>query len=193
MPIDPIDESGIRFTFDEREWKAVTKWDEHAQHRQGLLQRVNGTKAVDIIAIQESTSAPWLFEMKNFRGPRGEIARREHDLSTEVPRKLSDTLASMLWANGRPGIPADERVTRVLKAALHGSTSEDKVHIVVWVDEAHSTPQRVSNLAASIKKAVRPWLNADVLVTNIDLWNNAKGIRAENLPDAHQPVGPGNP
>ena len=120
-----IDVERVRFTFGD-DW-VVVKWDDHAHYRQGLI-RQQGTKAVDLVAIDALTA--WVFEMKDFRGARiANKGRVGTELAQEVADKVRDTFASMIWAHGRDGLAEDEQVRKVLFRLLNGSGRTGPVRV----------------------------------------------------------------
>ncbi|HSN98345.1 MAG TPA: hypothetical protein VLS89_08605, partial [Candidatus Nanopelagicales bacterium] len=101
------DEGDLRFAFD-GDWK-VLKWDRHGAYLGGL-QQFHGTKAVDFFGLY--LGAPWLIEVKDFRGYRIDNKERltSGELATEIACKVRDTLAGLIWACDRA--PLDDAALR---------------------------------------------------------------------------------
>jgi len=112
-----LDVDGIAFTFPDG-W-LPSKFDDW-QYYKAYANTRSGTKAVDLIAINDGTA--WFIEVKDYR-----IYRRTKtiDLSQEVAQKVHDTLAVVLAARTR-ALNSEEkalankvsRVTR-LRVVLH--------------------------------------------------------------------------
>lgn len=146
-----LDVDGIRFTFGDT-WSAI-KWDETDAYTLGIgkLQgHEHGTKAVDIVGV--SAGIPYLFEVKDFRGPAIAIANRDRQLALELGLKVRDTAAGLVGAvsRGLGGLPAEW-----LEAVVcHHQT----VRVVAWIAEdaarrgelAHKRKARLSEQAATI-------------------------------------------
>lgn len=128
-----LDIDGIRFTFDDN-WSTV-KWDDTETYRLqiGKLQgQEHGTKAVDIIGVY--AGIPYLFEVKDFRGPAIAIANLQRDLPLEIGFKVRDTAAGIVGAVSRamPGPHAD------WLAAV--ARNHNVVRVVAWIAEDAARP-----------------------------------------------------
>ncbi len=153
-----LDVDGIRFTFDD-DWSAV-KWDDtdaynfHIAKLQGAGHR---TKAVDIIGLRDGL--PFLFEVKDFRGPGIAIENVHRDLPLEIGFKARDTAAGLVGAvsRGVAGLPAE------WLAAV--ASSHNLVQVVAWIAEdaarpgepAHKRKVRLSQREASLAQRLA-WL-----------------------------------
>ena len=153
-----LDVDGIRFTFDDN-WSAV-KWDDtdaYNLHIGKLQGPGHGTKAVDIIGLREGL--PFLFEVKDFRGPGIAIANLHRDLPLEIGFKARDTTAGLVGAvsRGVTGLPAE------WLAAV--ASDHNIVQVVAWIAEdsarpgepEHKRKVRLSEREASIAQRLA-WL-----------------------------------
>ena len=153
-----LDVDGIRFTFD-GDWSAM-KWDDTDAYNLYIarLQGAgHGTKAVDIIGLRGAL--PFLFEVKDFRGPGIAIENLHRDLPLEIGFKVRDTAAGLVGAvsRGVTGLPAE------WLAAV--ASSHSLVQVVAWIAEdaarpgepAHKRNARLSQREASIAQRLA-WL-----------------------------------
>ena len=153
-----LDVDGIRFTFDDN-WSAM-KWDDtDAYNLQiGKLQGPgHGTKAVDVVGLYDGL--PYLFEVKDFRGPAIAIANLRRDLPLEIGFKARDTAAGLAGAvsRGVNGLPADWLAAVACKRNI--------VRVVAWIAEdatrpgepEHKRQVRLSEREASIAQRLS-WL-----------------------------------
>ena len=126
-----LDVDGIRFTFADG-WSAM-KWDDADDHRlyMGKLQTDGqGSKAVDVIGLHGGS--PYLFEVKDFRGPAIAIANLYRDLPIELGFKARDTAAGVVGAVSRGGAGL---VAEWLAAV---ACERNAVRFVAWIaEDAH--------------------------------------------------------
>ena len=85
-----LTEGGLQFTFPT---KNASKYDDWAFYRNQFQKVANGTKAIDFIFVQDSTT--WLIEVKDYR-----VHRRSKEISIEeeIALKVKDTVAGLLAA-----------------------------------------------------------------------------------------------
>jgi hypothetical protein len=156
--VTDLDVDGIRFTFD-ASWTAI-KWDETDAHKLyiGKLQAEgNGTKAVDILGLRNG--CPYMFEVKDFRGPAIAIKNLHRDLPLELGFKARDTAAGVVGAVSR----GERGLAEKWLAAV--ACDHNIVRVVAWIAEDASRPgepqhkrkARVSERGASIAKRLS-WL-----------------------------------
>ncbi len=180
-----LDVDGIRFSFDDR-WSAVT-WDDTELFTRGIgtLQGPgHGSKAVDMVGLADGD--PYLFEVKDFRGPAIAIANLQRDLPLELGFKVRDTTAGLVGVASRrgTGLPAD------WLAAVHNGSA---VRVVAWIAEdatrpgesAHKRKARLSERAASVAQRLA-WLTERrrVLVEDPLRELSVPGVTARSLAGA---------
>lgn len=168
MTLLPID--GIRFEFDDS-W-SVAKWDESRWYLDGihklngeLNDRPEGTKAVDAIGVRDD--APYLFEIKDFRGFAIENKQRQlQELPLEIGLKARDTVAGLLgWvALGKQ----DELPLRWVRA-IHGQRQLVRVVTLVAEDSSRPGEPLYKRDARELERASRlkqrlAWLTPRVLL-----------------------------
>ena len=88
-----ITEKSTTFEFDDS-W-AVLKYDQHPHYRKHLS-KIEGTKAVDLVGVQNRNSL-FLIEIKDFRHYPIPGERRDN-LPTDVAAKARDTIAGLVGA-----------------------------------------------------------------------------------------------
>ena len=82
----------LRFTFPDG-W-TVSQYDDWAFYRRQFQSVCGGTKAIDILAV-ENTTCCWVLEVKDYReNPRTKAI----DIADEVAEKVRDTLAGLFAA-----------------------------------------------------------------------------------------------
>lgn len=166
-------EGRLRFRFDEN-WR-VQKWDDHTCYRDGLA-KFAGTTAVDIIGDHFHDEF-WFVEVKDPRGHRIQFKDKETSLDVIVVQKVRDTIAAIVWSQGRI---QDSQISQLLKTLI---ASRPKTNVVLWLENADSA--RALALKEKITRGLR-WLNVRVIVTNRTLFRESQipGLFVESLPKA---------
>jgi hypothetical protein len=171
-----LEESRLRFNFDDTRWSHLLKYDESKDYK-NLCEAIEDTKAVDFIGILNREVLS-LIEVKNFRGYRIENIPRSSELDLEIAQKVRDTLAGIVG-----GARNSTHHKEIWKNYLQFLKDENRtLHIVLWLEE--DTPPRLSpekskrqaiakggTINARLKKRLS-WLNAKVIVANHQLANN---------------------
>jgi hypothetical protein len=87
-----ITEGKLTFTFPEG-WQ-ISKYDDWAHYREHFIKVCEGTKAMDIVALEPGACC-WLLEVKDYREHR---RTKTIDLADEVSEKVRDTVAGLVAA-----------------------------------------------------------------------------------------------
>ena len=182
-----IVESNLRFEFSDL-WSDVKRYDDHPDYR-GAMQKLQGTSALDFVAIQGESGPLFLIEVKDYRGPS--IADQEEvikaDLPAKVGRKVRDTIAGIIAAHHRGR--SDEWAT-----VIGRMTSPDpSIHVLLWVEnDFPAGPKgrpdlRLSVLTKGLKRQLS-WLTPQVFVASLTSGSVPDGLSVIDLsieaPDA---------
>lgn len=123
-----LTEDRLTFTF-ENGVKA-TKYDDWSFYRNQFNNAFSGTKAADLIVIDDSTT--WLVEIKDYRQ---HVRTKPIDLGDEIAFKIRDTLAGLVSAQCYANEVEEKRLARsALKAK--------KLRVVLHLEQ----PQKQSRL-----------------------------------------------
>lgn len=164
-----IEEAGLVFEFDD-DWEVVVKWDDRPAYRDGL-QKLEGSRAVDIIALSPAREMLLLIEIKDFRGHR--IRNRDRiksgSLFLEVGHKVRDSVAGV---RGAARTKNDQDVADLARQIAANAS----LTVVLWLEEdRHATSQptstrraksRLSTLTQELKRRVR-WLTPKAVVQSL--------------------------
>lgn len=139
---------GIRLEFDDS-WEVV-KWDKSPWYVNGIMKlsgqldgRPEGTKAVDVLGVRNS--APFLFEVKDFRGfPIENKQRQFHELPLEVGLKARDTVAGLV---GWVALGKDDALP--LRWVQATKERQQPVHVLALIAEDSSRPGEASHKRAA--------------------------------------------
>lgn len=101
----------LQFIFD-ASWR-VTKYDDWAFYKNQFMKMQNGIKAMDLIAIDGSTT--WLIEVKDYR--LAETPPSTSDLVEKVVKKAFNTLAAMLPAQVHASDPNERQFAQQVNKA----------------------------------------------------------------------------
>ncbi|MEX1366945.1 MAG: hypothetical protein AB1Z98_27710 [Nannocystaceae bacterium] len=150
------------------EWDVVLKWDDTTPYRKGI-HKLQGSKAVDIVAYSRSRQTLLMVELKDLRGSRIENKPRIADgaLFDEVGLKVRDTVAGIRGA-ARTQAHAD------VSAIAAQIASQTQLTVVLWLEEDHDAvvspkveggrrKSRSSMMTQQLKTRVR-WLTCRALV-----------------------------
>ncbi|GGA66996.1 hypothetical protein GCM10011369_05790 [Neiella marina] len=149
-PIQPIEltEDSLKFTF--AVGVEATKYDDWSHYRNQFNSAFGGTKAVDLIAIDNGTT--WLIEVKDYRAHR---RTKPIDLGEEVALKVRDTLAGLVSAKLHANDAAEKRFA---KEALKQPRLKIALHL-----EQQRKPSKLFPLAvdpSKVKMKLKQWLKA---------------------------------
>ncbi len=178
-----IDVEYLRFEFPSN-W-SVVKWDDEAAYRNGI-QKLTGTKAVDLIARCERVS--YFIEVKDFRGTHDLANRLRGGLLDEVACKVRDTLAGVIGAHC-------SRVHQdCWREHVDAWRARDEIRVIFWLEDDAPLPtgprtqedRRKAEYATrtdELKGKLR-WLTTKVSIASQDLGSALPGVKVSNLPGA---------
>ena len=176
-----IDEGELRFEFSDF-WPVVQKYDDHRDYRQ-MIHKLQGTSALDIVAIQGEAGPLFLIEIKDYRGSRiehqAEITNGE--LAAEIGRNVRDTIAGIIAAHHRGHI---EDWGAVVGRMI---SPEPPIRVLLWLENEFPTGPRgrranqLSVLTDTLKRQLH-WLTPRVLVVGSTLGGSPEGLTVTNLP-----------
>lgn len=153
------EESRLRFVFGDA-WSLVIKWDDHSSFKNGLC-KFGETKGIDFLGVL--LGEPKFIEVKNFCGYRIQNKRRlsSGELVREVGAKVRDSIASLVWVQGRAHLHASD-VEQFIQTMFGW---KGKVSVVLWLeDDQPLTPAEASQMENQLRRELR-WLNPKVVVT----------------------------
>ncbi len=161
MPV--IDEKQLRFTFPDKHWSWVHKWDTHVVRQAFQLDQ---TRDADFVGLLKG-NALWLIEAKDYRGqPQADPGW----LSGKMFEKVRDTLASIVWAAGRE-YPDRKHLAEAAKTALDRTHSRELV-VMLWIeDDVPLNPASRAAFKDKIKGALKDLVKAEVRVENRETWD----------------------
>ncbi len=161
-----IEEGALTLEFSD-EWQVV-KWDDTAAYREGI-QRLEGSKAVDVLAFSRARRVLLMIELKDFRGHRikNKPRIRYGALFDEVGHKVRDTVA------GVQGVARTGGDAEIAAMATRLAARADLL-VILWLEEdrgARVLPRarqgrhkgRLSAMTQELKRRVR-WLTPRALV-----------------------------
>ena len=178
-----VDEKRLRFSFDQS-W-LVCRWDKDECQKGFHL--LKSTRAIDIIGLVGSR--PFFIEITDYRGYSAKARHGRHsgELASEVAEKVRDSLAGLIWSVRRDGVdPGDlaQFVTAIIRA-------DEKPFVALWLEEDELSPVDAKTLGDDIKKLLRPWLSARVVVLNRTIArersNPIPGLVVTDLPSLRGP------
>lgn len=102
------------------------KYDDWAFYRKQYQSCIDGTKAVDIIAVDPDASTLWLIEAKDYRRTRRDPSKGP--VADEVARKAHDTLAGLVAA----AVNAVDEEQRMARIALKTT----RIRVVLHLEQA---------------------------------------------------------
>jgi len=88
-----VEEGNLRFDFP-ADWD-VAKLDDWSFYRSQFLKVCNGTKAVDILAVEPGESCAWYIEVKDYRH---HVRSKTSHVADEIACKVRDSLALLAAA-----------------------------------------------------------------------------------------------
>ncbi len=163
-----ITEKKIEFDFDDSLWSNLLKYDEDADYLK--IEKLNGTKAVDIIGILENNKLVF-FEIKDFRGHRitNKTRLNTGELEQEVALKVRDTLAGIIGAarNSTNNSLAFQELLSYI------SNTKKQLVVILWMEEdrlsLRMSQKRIKSKQSTtlqvLKKQLQ-WLTTKVWVAN---------------------------
>ena len=172
-----IDEGSLRFEFGEN-W-LILKLDDESAYR-NWLEKLDGTKAVDIVGIYEQDKLHFL-EAKDFRGYAIENKKRliSGDILVEVAQKVRDSVSCLITASR---LPSQHDLVLPYKTLL--CDEHTKIFVTLWVefDQSLQAKAKAAIQNKLLKEAFR-WLgsNCKVQIANIDN-NLLPDLIVTNLP-----------
>jgi hypothetical protein len=179
-------EDELEFKFGD-DWEFVP-WDKDRRYLTHVERPLQGIKAVDFVAL--FNGSPWLIEVKDFRGHRIENKDRLKDgaLAKEFAEKVGGTLAGLLIALLCEGQdrPSTKELSRYVNRLIN---RQQKLPVVLWMegDRPLPAPSR-SALSAQLRKELRGWLNATVIITSMA--DEISAPKLHNLQVVHCPAAP---
>ncbi|HVA47275.1 MAG TPA: hypothetical protein VNH11_12980 [Pirellulales bacterium] len=182
-------EGQLRFQFSD-EWYVV-KYDGHRDYSAEMA-RLQGTKAVDFIALLEAQPAAemlWM-EVKDFRGYRIQNKARQFDgeLAAELGEKVRDSIAGLVGAWQRSSTP-DVWLPFIERL----SQREPPMKVLLWLEDDPPPPGGTRNATLTERVRIRllkerlRWLTTKVIVASLATRNWPKGMKVSNLPGAGRP------
>jgi len=164
MPI--ITEGNLTFTFPE-DWKA-DKYDDWTFYKKQFQKIAEGTKAVDILAIDNTTS--WLTEVKDYRRNR---RTKPIDIVDEIAIKVKDSLAGLAAARFQANNEDEKQFADNL-------LQSEKIRLVLHLEQPakHSKlfPRAIN--PANVRQKLKMRLKAvDPHVTVLDKQNCSKFVQ----------------
>jgi hypothetical protein len=125
-----ITEGGLTFDFPV-EWE-VSKLDEWSFYRNQFQSVCNGTKAIDIMAVEPDHACVWLVEIKDYRR---RVREKTTNVADEIARKVRDSLALVAVANVNANNDDEKaRAGRALRSR--------KIRVVLHLEQT-STPSKL--------------------------------------------------
>lgn len=155
----------------------VIKYDDSAAYRHHACRHLQGTKAVDIVALDPTPSRPCLYfiELKDFRGHAIENRLRlnpnkkqeQESVFHEIGEKVRDTLAGIIGALRVAGGDWPDCLAPIV---AHVAGADREVAVVAWIEEdyASASVQRasLSTYDRELARKVR-WLTTTYMVASI--------------------------
>lgn len=143
MPvIEQIIQEG-RLTFNFPNEALASKYDEWAHYRKQFNSAFGGTKAVDLLFVDDNTG--WLIELKDYR----EHSRTKTiDLADEIAAKVRDTLAGLISAKFHAS-DLDER--KLARALLRCSRMRVVLHLEQPEKHSRLRPRAIDPAAVLLK------------------------------------------
>jgi hypothetical protein len=108
-----VDEGGFRYRFPET-WVAV-KFDELTFYKNQIENFAGGTKAVDVVAVDNVSRTLWLIEAKDFRTYARE---KKLPIPQELAEKVRGTLACLMAGRANAGATGDDNTDSLWANAL---------------------------------------------------------------------------
>lgn len=175
-----VDESGLRFEFDDTKW-SVIKYDDHIAHKK-VSNKLQPTKAVDILGIFNDNQL-FFIEIKNYLGHTGEqktkdvLSSNGDELMNRIAIKVRDTIATTV-NSARYSINDSAFFSQTNQILCN---DERKITIIAWIefDEPNIKEQKVkmSIWREKLKKKLS-WIHrTNIIVTN-------KRLLSDSLPNA---------
>lgn len=178
-----IEEGQLRFRFDDL-WSVVRKYDAHPDYRE-RMQKLQGTSALDFVAIQGEDGPLFLIEVKDYRGSR--IEHQEEitngELAAEIGRNVRDTIAGIIAAHHRGHV---EDWGAVVQRMI---SPQPPIRVLLWLENEFPTGPRgrranqLSVLTDALERQLR-WLTPRVFVAGSTLGGSPEGLTVSNLPGA---------
>jgi len=161
-----IDERNLRFHFSDL-WSRVKRYDDHPDYR-GAMQKLQGTSALDFVAIQGEDGPLFLIEVKDYRSLpiKDQEDILNGDLPAKVGRKVRDTIAGIIAAHHRGR--SDEWATVIKRM----TSPDPSIRVLLWIESdfpagPDGRPDlRLSVLTKGLKRQLR-WLTPQVLVVSL--------------------------
>jgi hypothetical protein len=135
-----IQEGRLTFNFPEA---LASKYDEWAHYRRQFNQAFGGTKAVDLVFVDETTG--WLIELKDYREHK---RTKTIDLADEIAAKVRDTLVGLISAKLN-ATDTDER--KFAKAFLRCSRMRVVLHLEQPEKHSKLRPRAIDPAAVLLK------------------------------------------
>lgn len=162
-----IEEDALELEFDD-EWNVVVKWDDTATYRNGI-QKLQESKAVDVLAYSRSRGLLLMIEIKDFRNHRIENKPRvsKGALFEEVGLKVRDTIAGVRGAARTGDDPELQEIARRVASSISLIVilllEEDPDARVIPSVTRKRRKGRQSMMTQELKTRVR-WLTSRALV-----------------------------
>lgn len=146
--ISPITEGSLTFTF-QGNTPQSTKYDDWSFYRNQFNAAFGGTKAVDIIFVENKVC--WLIEVKDYRT---NARTKPIDLADEIALKVRDTLAGLLAASKKA--TGDEKV--FANAVIKASEIKVVLHLEQPVHKTRIRPTviDIASVTQKLKKLLKP-------------------------------------
>ena len=176
--MNDIDEQNQRFIFDER-WQ-VWKYDDSPDFRKQLMPQIQGSKAVDIVAIGPPNDDVYLIEIKDYR--KDYKLRPAAEVVDAICAKVRDSFPGLIGTMRRGSGP------EFLKTWLGQCCfSENPIKVVLWDEEQEADVDVKKARATILRKEIRRklrWLNASVIIVGQCYESTLPGLSVKNLPGA---------
>ena len=185
-----FDEGRLRFEFDDS-W-TVVKYDEPRGYYHEKVKDLEGTKAVDFVALcVRPAREPDLFwiEVKDFRGYRIQNKQRQRDgeLVAEVTQKVRDSIAGVVGAFQMSSTPETWQpfVNRLRRR-------EPLMKILLWLEDdappsGKSQRAKKTQIQSRLLKRQLEWLTTKVSIASLENGGLPPGLTVTTLPGAGQP------
>jgi hypothetical protein len=181
--VTPIRERALEFSF-EQPWAVAVKWDETSAYRERIGRDIQGTDAVDIVAVANSRLL--FVEIKDYRWPTATPNLFGRDLIAKVAEKVRDTIAGVCGAARTAG---DGTVSSADWERIAGAVANPKMSlfVVLWLEPGSYWPSpsarktALSTLNQHLKTSLR-WLTNRVFVYELSSGQAISGLQVRSLP-----------
>jgi hypothetical protein len=182
-----FDEDHLRFEFDEA-W-TVVKYDEPGGYYREKVKALEGTKAVDFVALYVASRHLFWIEVKDFRGYRIQNKSRQTDgeLAREVAQKVRDSIAGVVGAFQLSSSPETwQPFVNCMRRR------EPSMKVLLWLEDDQPPPgkpprRETTRVQAQMLERQLRWLTTKVSISSLNNGAQPLGLKVTNLPGAGQP------